>query len=82
MATLHVRNVPDDLYAQLQDLATVQNRSISAQVVHLLDSALQFELQRQAQIEILAGIRRRRSLRSANESELDSLALLREDRDR
>lgn len=82
MATLHVRNVPDDLYAQLQDLATVQNRSISAQVVHLLDTALQSELQRQAQIDILAGIRRRRSLRLPNVSELDSLTLLREDRDR
>ncbi len=26
MATLHVRNVPDDLYARLQQLAISQNR--------------------------------------------------------
>ena len=26
MATLHVRNVPDDLYARLQQLASAQNR--------------------------------------------------------
>lgn len=40
MATLHVRNVPNDLYAQLQQLAKQQNCSISAQVITLLQNAL------------------------------------------
>ncbi|MBV8886071.1 MAG: hypothetical protein JO235_19045, partial [Chroococcidiopsidaceae cyanobacterium CP_BM_RX_35] len=40
MPTLHVQNVPDDLYAQLQQLAAAQNRSISAQVITMLESAL------------------------------------------
>ncbi len=40
MATLHVQNVPDDLYKRLQQLAASQHRSISTQVITLLEQAL------------------------------------------
>jgi plasmid stability protein len=40
MATLHVRNVPDDLYARLRDHAEANGRSIGADAVHLLDDRL------------------------------------------
>jgi plasmid stability protein len=40
MATLHVRNVPDDLYARLRDHAEANGRSIGAEAVQLLDDRL------------------------------------------
>jgi len=82
MPILHVRNVPDDLYARIQQLASTKNRSLSAQVVHLLAQALHAEEAGQAQARILAGIRRRRIAYTRNPSTPDSTALLREDRRR
>ena len=40
MATLHVRNVPDDLYEQLRERAAANGRSIGAEVVVVLESEL------------------------------------------
>ncbi len=40
VATLHDPDLPDDLYEQLQELATVENRSINTQVITLLRNAL------------------------------------------
>ena len=50
MATLHIQNLPDDLYQKLQKLATIQNHSIRAQVINLLESAVQAETQ-QSKVE-------------------------------
>jgi len=88
MATLHVKNVPDDLYARLQQLAVAQNRSISAQVITLLENALTTQVKQpqsenpKSIIEILAGIRRRRRVNPADFGLPDSTTLIREDRDR
>lgn len=82
MPILHVRNVPDDLYARIQRLANSRNRSLSAQVIQLLDQALQMEEARQSQARVLAGIRRRRVSYARKPSTPDSVTLLREDRDR
>ena len=41
MATLHVRNVPDSLYERLRRQAEAENRSLSAELVILLDRALE-----------------------------------------
>jgi plasmid stability protein len=40
MPILHVRNVPDELYSRLKQQAQAKNRSISAEVILLLDRAL------------------------------------------
>jgi plasmid stability protein len=40
MAILHVRNMPDDLYRQLQQRAETERRSLSAEVVILLQQAM------------------------------------------
>ena len=40
MATLHVRNVPDDLYEQLREAAAEDGRSIGAQATALLRDSL------------------------------------------
>lgn len=88
MATLHVENVPDELYTKLQQLATSQNRSISAQIVSLLESALQTKAKPpqsdtpKSVAEILADINRRRESRPADLGLPDSTSLIREDRDR
>lgn len=40
MATLHVRNVPDDTYEALRRLAAERNSSIAVEAVRLLQRAL------------------------------------------
>jgi len=89
MATLHLQNVPDDLYEKLQQLAASHNRSIDAQVITLLESALPTETKppqnntpNKDVKEILAESRRRRRLNPADFSLPDSTTLIREDRDR
>jgi plasmid stability protein len=78
VATLHVRNVPDDLYQQIRGRAETSSRSLSAEVVVLLRGALQEKNPPVA--EILADIHRRR-FRPAPGAP-DSTTLLREDRER
>ena len=80
MATLHVRNVPEDLYLRLRRRSESAQRSISAEVVTLLDQALAVETRSQG--EILDGIRRRRVFRPAQGGAPESTVLLRQDRDR
>jgi hypothetical protein len=40
MAILHVRGVPDDLYAHIREKAQAERRSISGEVILLLERAL------------------------------------------
>ncbi len=80
MATLHVRGVPDDLYAQLQMIAETHQRSLSSQVIALLNRSILAELRQQRQAELLETIRRQRT--SLPTGTLDSVVLLREDRER
>ena len=40
MATLNIKNLPDELYTQLKDRAKREHRSVSQEVVHLLTRAL------------------------------------------
>lgn len=89
MATLYLENVPDELYAKLQQLAAAQNSSIDAQVLTLLESALksetkplQVEAPKKSVQEILAEINRRRESLPQDLGLPDSTILLREDRDR
>jgi plasmid stability protein len=79
MPILHVRNVPDDLYAELQRRAAAQRRSLSAEVIVLLDWALDQVARTPA---TLASIRSRRSYDPAAAGAPDSTTLLREDRAR
>ncbi|MCQ3973990.1 MAG: hypothetical protein DPW09_11135 [Anaerolineae bacterium] len=80
MPILHVRNVPDQLYERIRQHAQQQNRSISAEVIILLDKALaQSEL---SQAEVLTNIRRRRFFRPTDQGAPDSTTLLRQDRER
>ncbi len=80
MPTLHVRNVPETLYERLRMQAQKQNRSLSAEVLILLDRALDETADTQS--EVLARIRRRRFFDPAAAGAPDSTTLLRQDRGR
>lgn len=80
MATLHVRNVPADLYERLWQRAQAQRRSLSAEVITLLDRAL--TTAERTPEQILAAISKRRRFSPATTGAPDSTSLLREDRDR
>lgn len=43
MATLYVRNVPDELYERLRKRAEVRKSSISTEAVRLLEAALEVD---------------------------------------
>lgn len=80
MHTLHVRSVPSTLYNRLRELAQARQRSLSAQVILLLDRAVTDEMKRQEQATILESVRRRRFTPPPDAPE--PLELLREDRAR
>jgi plasmid stability protein len=80
MPVLHVRNVPDSLYEQIKQQAQHSNRSISAQVITLLQRVLTDG--GPSQSEVLSSIRRRRFFNPQEMNVPDSTTLLREDRAR
>jgi plasmid stability protein len=77
--TLHVHNVPDDLYARLQRQAQAHHRSLSVEIIALLQWALD-EAECTSQTP-LASIRRRRFFDPAAASAPGSTTLLRQARD-
>jgi len=80
MPILHVRNVPEDLYDRIKLQAAAHNRSISAQVITILQRAV--EEPRRSQREILDGIQSRRFFQPAASGAPDSMTVLRENRSR
>ncbi|MBH8565343.1 hypothetical protein I8748_24705 [Nostoc sp. CENA67] len=89
MATLHALNIPDELYQQLQQLAEAENSSIDAQVITILQNALQKpktqeteEEKRKNVLKLLEESSRRRRLNPADFGLPDSTELIREDRNR
>ena len=71
MSTLHVRNIPDELYDRVRKLADREKRSLTTEVIDLLDHAVRDRESREGTQTILARIQRRARK-----------ARLREDRDR
>ena len=59
MATLHVRNVPDDLYERLRLRAAARHRSLSAEIIELLEGVLGPRDRAAKMNEVLARIRAR-----------------------
>jgi len=80
MSILHVRNVPQDLYLRLKQRAETRRRSLSAEVITLLEWAIE-EAERASELS-LESIRRRRFFEPASVGAPDSTTLLREDRER
>ena len=82
MATLYVRDFPDELHRRIRDLAERHHRSMSAEVTILIDEALKNEDIYQKRAEILSMIAEKRKSYTAPTDAADSLDLLREDRAR
>jgi plasmid stability protein len=80
MPILHVRNVPDDLYERIRRQARDHRRSISAEVITMLERAMDGDGDTQA--EILDHIQSRRFYDPSENRAPDSTSLLREDRRR
>lgn len=86
MATLQIKNLPDDLYSQLQRLASQHNATIDDTVIQLLRQAVQpAEItitQDRPMQDILAKIRSRPRVNPIEFGLPDSTLLIREDRNR
>ncbi len=82
MAILHVRNVPEDLYACLTRRAEAERRSLRAEVISLLEQALRDREEADRIAATLSEIRSRRSFCPATAGAPESAALLRRDRER
>jgi plasmid stability protein len=80
MPTLHVRSIPETLYADLQLLAQLHQRSLSAQVVAMLAHGVEIERRQEEQSALLSAIRRRRFVPAS--SSPTTTDLLHEDRAR
>jgi plasmid stability protein len=82
MATLHVRNVPDKLYKRIHKLAQEENRSVTAEVIQLLNQGLQAREARRSAAGIIDRIRGRVRKTALPRGWTDSVELIREDRSR
>ena len=82
MPTLHVRNVPRGLYGRIRKLAERDRRSLTGEVIRLLDRASLDEAYRESPAEIVGRIRRRTAKLKLPPGGKNSVELLREDRSR
>jgi len=81
MPILHVRNVPVRLYARMQALAERNHRSLSAEILAQLESALEREARRAGQERMLADLDAVRGAMPPLPPGVDSSDWIREDRD-
>ena len=82
MATLYVRDFPDEIYDRIKEYAADNRRSLSSQVIILMNEALAQKDILESRKQALDRIAQRRRSQSNQSTGIDSLALLREDRDR
>lgn len=81
MATLHVRNVPDELYEELRRRAEAERRSLGAEVIVLLGGAIQRPPENYSALIERIG-RDRETLEREIGRLPSSVGLIREDRER
>lgn len=82
MPVLYVRDFPEELHQKIKKLAEKKHRSLSAEVIVLIDEALKYEEASRKQSSALDRIAERRRSYTARADAAGSLELLREDRDR
>jgi len=81
MPLLQVRDMPQDLYEKLSQVAASENRSIAQETIYLLKKALNYKEERIARRrKLLEEIKKARI--SNGDAFPDPVALIREDRDR
>lgn len=80
MANLSLRDVPDELYQQIKDIAERDRRSINQQILVLLEQAVR---QKRPKTDVLKRIDSQRAIIAAREGIMpDSTEQLAEDRSR
>ena len=83
MTILHVRGVPEGLHRKLKKRAKSSKRSLSAEVIILLNEVLEQEAKAQQLNEVIARIDRiRATTRRPGKGKPTSVEMLREDRSR
>ena len=82
MAILQVRDVPDDLYKNLSNVAKQENRSISQETIVLLRSALQLKEERISKRKFLLSEIAEFNRNKENRKFPDPVEMIREDRER
>ena len=80
MASITVKDIPDDLYEKFKETAKQERRSLNAEVIVAMEALIQQADQRRERQTALQHINARRRRRPLNV--VDSLSLLREDRAR
>lgn len=80
MTNLHVRNVPDELHERIRNLAESGRRSLTAEVIVLLDRAVSISECERKRLDILDNMYRKRIRPPKGFPEAQDL--IREDRDR
>jgi hypothetical protein len=76
MAQIQPLNIPDELYHQLELLASTRNRPLEAEIVYLLEKGIQQETIRQRQSQVLRKVKQ--NLWKPDKPVPDSVTLLRE----
>jgi antitoxin FitA len=82
MAILHVRNVPEKLYKRIRKIAEEEDRSVTAEVIQLLNQGLQAREARRGATAVIERIRQRAQKTELPRGWKDSAELLREARSR
>ena len=81
MATLYVENVPQNLYEALRQRARQNRKSISSEVLSLLEQNVVTAAEQQSRREFLREAQRLRSQRASSKRKFESIEeLQREDR--
>ncbi len=82
MPNLTVRNIPKDVYAVLKQDAKRHRRSINAEILAMLADRAEMARRRAEAAKVIAELRKlREEIARKHPAQLDSVALIREDRD-
>jgi plasmid stability protein len=81
MASITIRDIPDDLFDRFKDMAKEDRRSINAEVIDVLEKAVQIRNLRRQRLSALEEIDRIRTSQPVS-NEQDTLDILREGRQR
>lgn len=71
MATVTLKNIPDDLYGQLKRVAAMQRRSINSQIIVCIEQAVGFRYATHEKVEQIRATRRRIPGPTLTQEEID-----------
>ncbi len=81
MASITIRDIPDDLFERFKEMAREDRRSVNAEVIEVLDKAVQHRNLRAQRLRALEDLARIRESQPPSNAE-ETLAMLREARQR